>query len=104
MSKGFTNNISIALPYDKRNNSREFREEDNKNNDRNVTKNLNPINDAKQEYDLKDKDIEDIEKLTNSKILFNIGYGGFSTVKLIYNNQQKSYFAMKVVYLNFYFV
>lgn len=97
MSKGFANNISAAMPYEKRNNSREFRDEDNKINERNIPKNINPVNDAKQEYDLKEKDIEDIEKLTNSKIMFNIGYGGFSTVKLIFNNQQKSYFAMKVV-------
>jgi len=33
--------------------------------------------------------------------MFNIGYGGFSTVKLIFNNQQKSYFAMKVVFIIF---
>ena len=66
MSKGFVNNISTALPYDKRNNSRDFREEDNKLNDKNIPKNINPLNDAKQEYDLKDKDVEDIEKLTNS--------------------------------------
>lgn len=103
MSKGLQNSLVNTLPYEKRNNSRDFREEDAKMNDRNtLPKNINPINDAKQEYDLKDKDIEDIEKLTNSKIICNIGYGGFSTVKLIFNNQQKSYFAMKVVsYLNF---
>ncbi len=102
MSKGFANNISTtAMPYEKRNNSREFRDEDNRMNDRNIPKNINPVNDAKQEYDLKEKDIEAIEKLTNSKIMFNIGYGGFSTVKLIFNNQQKSYFAMKVVFMLF---
>ena len=54
-------------------------------------------NEEKREYDFKDNDVEDVEKLTNSKVLYNIGYGGFSTVKLIYNNQQKSFFAMKVV-------
>lgn len=53
--------------------------------------------DTKQEYDFKENEITEVEKLTNSKILFNIGFGGFSTVKLIYNYQQKAYFAMKVV-------
>ena len=100
MSKGIQNNISNSIQYEKRNNSREFREEEGKLNDKNIPKNMN-LNDSKQEYDLKEKDIEDIEKLTNSKILCNIGYGGFSTVKLIFNNQQKSYFAMKVVSLFF---
>jgi hypothetical protein len=54
-------------------------------------------NEEKREYDFKESDVEEVEKLTNSKVLYNIGYGGFSTVKLIYNNQQKSFFAMKVV-------
>jgi len=76
----------------------------NMNNNMNMNMNMNmniniQLNESKQEYDLKESDIEDIEKLTNSKILCNIGYGGFSTVKLIFNNQQKSYFAMKVVNL-----
>ena len=100
MSKGIQNNIPNSIQNEKRNNSREFREEEGKLNDKNIPKNMN-LNDSKQEYDLKEKDIEDIEKLTNSKILCNIGYGGFSTVKLIFNNQQKSYFAMKVVSLFF---
>jgi hypothetical protein len=68
----------------------------------NINNNINmdmKFNESKQEYDLKEKDFEDVEKLTNSKIICNIGYGGFSTVKLIYNNQQKTYFAMKVVSL-----
>jgi len=96
MIKGAQNNISNPIQCEKRNNSREFREEEGKQIDKNIHKNMN-LNESKQEYDLKEKDIEDIEKLTNSKILCNIGYGGFSTVKLIFNNQQKSYFAMKVV-------
>ncbi len=54
-------------------------------------------NEEKREYDFKESEVEEVEKLTNSKVLYNIGYGGFSTVKLIFNNQQKSYFAMKVV-------
>lgn len=48
-------------------------------------------------YDLKEEDIEEIEKLTNSTIIQHIGNGGFSTVKLIYNKCHNTYFAMKVV-------
>jgi hypothetical protein len=55
------------------------------------------INESKQEYDLKQTDVNEIEKMTSSKIICNIGYGGFSTVKLIYNHQQKTYYALKVV-------
>jgi len=51
----------------------------------------------KAEYDLKPEEIEDVEALTNSKIICNIGYGGFSTVKLIFSFSQKIYYAMKVV-------
>ena len=50
-------------------------------------------------YDLKEEDIEEIEKLTNSTIIQHIGNGGFSTVKLIYNKCHNTYFAMKVVNL-----
>ena len=48
-------------------------------------------------YDMKEEDIDDIEKLTNSTIIQHIGNGGFSTVKLIYNKCHNTYFAMKVV-------
>jgi hypothetical protein len=48
-------------------------------------------------YDLKEEDIEEIEKLTNSTLIQHIGNGGFSTVKLIYNKCHNTYFAMKVV-------
>jgi hypothetical protein len=48
-------------------------------------------------YDLKEEDIDDIERLTNSTIMQHIGNGGFSTVKLIYNKCHNTYFAMKVV-------
>ena len=51
----------------------------------------------KAEYDLKPEEIEQVETLTNSKIICNIGYGGFSTVKLIFSHPQKMYYAMKVV-------
>jgi hypothetical protein len=83
-----------SIVYDKIDNSREFKEEEKHLEDK-QPKNI--PNDAKQEYDFKENEIPEIEKLTNSKIICNIGYGGFSTVKLIYNNQQKSYFALKVV-------
>jgi hypothetical protein len=86
-----TNN---SIAYEKIDNSREFKEEE-KHYDDKQPKNLQ--NDAKQEYDFKENEIPEIEKLTNSKIICNIGYGGFSTVKLIYNNSKKSYFALKVV-------
>ena len=56
-------------------------------------------NESKQEYDIAEEEIGNIEKLTTSKLLGNIGYGGFSIVKLIFNYQQKNYFAMKVVKL-----
>ena len=49
-------------------------------------------------YDLKEQEIEEIEKLTNSTIIQSIGNGGFSTVKLIYHKFQNTYFAMKIVY------
>ncbi len=78
--------------YDKRNNSRDFIEDENKN----ILPKYSQ-NDTKQEYDFKENEIHDVEKLTNSKMITNIGYGGFSTVKLIYNHQQKQYYAMKVV-------
>lgn len=85
-----------TLSHEKRNNSREFREEDKQLEEKNtLPKNL--PNESKQEYDFKDNEVQDIEKLTNSKLICNIGYGGFSTVKLIFNFPQKNYFAMKVV-------
>jgi hypothetical protein len=87
------NNLSIC---DAINHSREFREEDNFLKERTFPKNLK--NESKQEYDFKDHEVAEIEKLTNSKIICDIGYGGFSTVKLIFNFQQKQYFAMKVVF------
>ncbi len=94
MSK-FLSTANCSLTYEKRNNSIEFREDDNKIYEKQFPKNLQ--NEAKQEYDFKDSEVKDIESLTNSKLICNIGYGGFSTVKLIFNYQQKSYFAMKVV-------
>ena len=51
----------------------------------------------KAEYDLKPEEIEEVENLTGSKIICNIGYGGFSTVKLIFSYPHKVYYAMKVL-------
>jgi ABC-type transport system involved in Fe-S cluster assembly fused permease/ATPase subunit len=51
-------------------------------------------------FDLKENEIEVVEKITDSKILKNIGIGGFSTVKLIYSKSCKCYFAMKIVSFN----
>lgn len=58
-------------------------------------------NDPRQEYDFKPGEIVEIERITSSKIMCNIGYGGFSTVKLIFNHQQKMYYALKVVSIIF---
>ena len=55
------------------------------------------LSDEKKEYDFKEDEVQDVEKLINSKLLCNIGYGGFSTVKLIYNHQQRTHYALKVV-------
>ncbi len=55
------------------------------------------LSEEKREYDFKENEIQDVEMLINSKLLCNIGYGGFSTVKLIYNHQQRTYYALKVV-------
>lgn len=51
----------------------------------------------KSEFDIKPEEIKEVESITNSTILSNIGYGGFSTVKLIYSHTLKNYYAMKVV-------
>lgn len=87
-----TTNCSIT--YDKANNSKEFKEYEPPFEFKQIK---NIANDSKQEYDFKENEIPEIEKLINSKIICNIGYGGFSTVKLIFNHQTKSYFALKVV-------
>jgi len=94
MTKFLLNN-NYELGTEKRNNSRDFNEE-HKFIDKNLHKTI-IHNESKQEYDIVQEEVENIEKLTNSKILGNIGYGGFSIVKLIFSFPQKSYFAMKVV-------
>ncbi len=81
----FNSDIRANLPQ-------EFEEE------KNLILNKYHANDNNRtEYDIKEEEIPEIEKLTNSRIITNIGYGGFSIVKLIYNLQQKQYYAMKVV-------
>ncbi len=61
-----------------------------------------PKNEIKNEYDIKDAEINELENFTNSKFICNIGVGGFSVVKLIYNYTNKCHFALKVVkYYNF---
>ena len=37
------------------------------------------------EYDLTEVEVAELEKAANINIISNIGYGGFSTVKLIYS-------------------
>ena len=49
------------------------------------------------EFDLKDEEIEELERFANIEIISNIGYGGFSTVKLIYSLTLNKNYAMKVV-------
>lgn len=88
----FENN---SYNYEKKNNEfKELIDEENKN-----ALPTYQQTDTKQEYDFKANEVEDVERLTNSKLICNIGYGGFSTVKLIFNYQQRSYYAMKVVNL-----
>jgi hypothetical protein len=90
-------NEKYEVGCEKRNHSRDFAEEQ-KLIDKHLHKNIIQ-NESKQEYDIAEEEICNIEKLTTSKLLGNIGYGGFSIVKLIFNYQQKNYFAMKVVKL-----
>lgn len=48
-----------------------------------------------EELNVKDK--EEIEKVTGTKIIGNIGYGGFSIVKLGVNESNSKKFALKIV-------
>jgi hypothetical protein len=72
-----------------------FMEEREDTNLKNIPKTI--LSEEKREYDFKESEVQDVEKLINSKLMCNIGYGGFSTVKLIYNHQQKTHYALKVV-------
>lgn len=77
---------------EKRHSSRDWNDEENK-----LAPKLLPKNEIKNEYDIQESEIIELEKYTNSKFLCNIGVGGFSTVKLIFSHTHKSHFALKVV-------
>jgi hypothetical protein len=85
--------VNCSLNSLKRMNSKELLNDENKL----LSKFMNKKNEIKNEYDIKENEISEIENLINSKLICNIGYGGFSTVKLIFSNIQKTYFALKVV-------
>ena len=53
----------------------------------------------KSEYDINKDEINQIEELINSKIEDNIGSGGFSVVKKVFNHDHGKYFALKVINL-----
>lgn len=53
----------------------------------------------KKELDLKDEEVEEIQKSTNLIFKGNIGYGGFSTVKLAHSEKNNCYFAIKIINL-----
>lgn len=55
----------------------------------------------KFEYDLSDDQVPIIEKITNTKIDYNIGSGGFSVVKLVHSPSYGKYYALKVVKIIF---
>lgn len=50
-----------------------------------------------QDYDIRPCEKQEVEALTSSELKDNIGYGGFSVVKLIFHTVQKTHYAMKVV-------
>ena len=58
------------------------------------------IPEEKIEYDISSDKIEEVSRMTNSKILNNIGSGGFSIVKLVYRESENKYYALKVVTIN----
>ena len=55
------------------------------------------IPEEKIEYDISSDKIDEVSKMTNSKILNNIGSGGFSIVKLVLRESENKYYALKVV-------
>ena len=55
------------------------------------------IPEEKIEYDISSDKIAEVSKMTNSKILNNIGSGGFSIVKLVLRESENKYYALKVV-------
>lgn len=53
----------------------------------------------RQELDLNEEDENEIQKKTGLSFKGNIGFGGFSTVKLAFSEQYKSYYAVKIINL-----
>ena len=61
----------------------------------------------KEKYEPDDATIKLLSKKWNINILSNIGYGGFSIVKLVHNENTNQYYACKIVkiyYINHFFV
>ena len=61
----------------------------------------------KEKYEPDEETIKLLSKKWNINILSNIGYGGFSIVKLVHNEKTNQYLACKIVkiyYINYFFV
>ena len=58
------------------------------------------IPEEKIEYDISSDKIEEVSKMTNCKILNNIGSGGFSIVKLVYRESENKYYKLKILIIN----
>ena len=60
----------------------------------------------KEKYEPDEETIKLLSKKWNINILSNIGYGGFSIVKLVHNEKTNQYYACKIVkifYINYFF-
>jgi hypothetical protein len=55
----------------------------------------------KEKYEPDESTIKSLSEKWNIKILNNIGFGGFSIVKLVYSESAKRYYACKVVKINY---
>ena len=53
----------------------------------------------KEKFEPDEQSQQLISKEWNIRLLYNIGYGGFSIVKLVYNMEEKEYYACKIVIL-----
>ena len=67
-----------------------------------MIKNLTIITDVilpkeKEKFEPDEQSQQLIDKEWNIKLLYNIGYGGFSIVKLAYNPKEEEYYACKIV-------
>ena len=62
-------------------------------------KNNNPKTSSPNPEELELRDKEEIEKITGTKLVGNIGYGGFSIVKLGVNETNSKKYAIKIVSL-----